>query len=60
MRLSQIRVKAAEMGVQDCWKYSKRELIMLIQAAEGNPVCFGVFAACDRTACLWHEDCTAV
>ena len=40
-------------------KLRKTELILAIQAAEGNPQCFATERRdhCPETACLWERDC---
>ena len=40
MRLLAIEKKARDLGINDTWKYSKRDLIKLIQKKEGNKECF--------------------
>jgi len=57
MRLSDIEKKARAMGLKDTWKFSRKELILMIQKAEGNEPCFGTDASCDQLACCWRNDC---
>jgi len=40
-------------------KMKKIDLIRAIQAAEGNPTCFGTDRKhhCPETNCLWEKDC---
>jgi hypothetical protein len=53
-----IRRYARTKGVNP-GKMKKRELIRAIQAAEGNPTCFGSERKmqCPETQCLWEPDC---
>ena len=58
MRLSEIEKKARSMGVKDLWRYSKKELIKIIQRTEGNFECFGTAkGSCSQLACCWRDDC---
>lgn len=58
MKLSQIEKIAKSLGVKNAWKYSKKELIKVIQRQEGNFDCFGtVTDFCDQVNCLWRKDC---
>ncbi|MGE5308805.1 MAG: hypothetical protein ACM3OC_06965 [Deltaproteobacteria bacterium] len=57
MRLSAVRKKAREAGVKEHWKHPKTDLIRLIQKTEGNTPCFATRDSCDRSVCLWHQDC---
>lgn len=59
MRLSDIEKKAKNLGINDTWKFSKKDLIKSIQRAEGNFDCFGnaTNGYCDRSACSWRTDC---
>jgi hypothetical protein len=58
MRLSEIEKKARGAGIKDTWRYSKKELIKLIQRKEGNFDCFGSsMSHCDQLACCWRLDC---
>ncbi len=58
MRLPEIEKKAKKIGVKDTWKYSKKELIRLVQQTEGNYPCFGTaVGSCSQFACCWHDDC---
>ena len=58
MRLSEIEKKARSLGARDLWKYSKKDLIKLIQRTEGNFECFGTTKGyCDQLACCWRSDC---
>lgn len=58
MRLSEIEKKARSLGIKDTWKYSKKDLVRLIQRSEGNFDCFGTANNyCDQFICCWREDC---
>lgn len=58
MRLLEIEKKARGLGVNDTWKYSKKELIKIIQRKEGNSDCFGTTQRnCDQLVCCWRADC---
>ncbi|HTZ11290.1 MAG TPA: SAP domain-containing protein [Candidatus Margulisiibacteriota bacterium] len=58
MRLSEIEKKARSLGIRDTWRYSKKELIKMIQNKEGNYSCFGTAVGfCDQLACCWRLDC---
>jgi hypothetical protein len=58
MKLTEIRKYAGEKGV-DAGKMKKSELIRAIQAAEGNPTCYGSErkSCCPEPKCLWESDC---
>ncbi|HUU04587.1 MAG TPA: SAP domain-containing protein [Patescibacteria group bacterium] len=58
MKLTQIRKYAGEKGVNS-GKMKKVELIRAIQAAEGNPTCYGGErkSYCPEKKCLWEIDC---
>ena len=59
MTLSEIQKKARSLGIRDTWKYSKKELIRLIQSKEGNVECFATTAnaTCGQEGCCWRVDC---
>jgi len=58
MRLTDIEKKARSLGIKDAWKFSKKELIKLIQRAEGNFDCYGTAVDyCDQLSCCWRNDC---
>jgi hypothetical protein len=58
MRLSEIEKKARNAGIKDTWRYSKKELVRMIQRKEGNFDCFGnSMSYCDQLACCWRLDC---
>lgn len=58
MKVEEIRNLARERGLKPA-KLTKRELVKLIQRAEGNFDCFAsaVHGFCDQVACLWHKAC---
>ena len=58
MRLTEIEKRAKAVGIKDTWKFSRKDLIRIIQQTEGNSVCFGTRkGVCDQAACCWKEDC---
>ena len=59
MRLLVIEKVAKSMGINDTWKYSKRELIKNIQRKEGNKECFATRtrSVCGQLDCCWRSDC---
>jgi len=58
MRLSEIERKAKSLGVNETWKYSRKDLIKLIQHKEGNRECFGTAKnSCAQLSCCWRIDC---
>jgi len=61
MRLSEIEKKARHLGIKDTWKFSRKELIKLIQLTEGNSDCFdSARSYCAQLACCWRPDCIKV
>ncbi|MFA5275473.1 MAG: SAP domain-containing protein [Candidatus Omnitrophota bacterium] len=60
MRLLEIEKKARDLGISDTWKYSKQDLIKLIQKKEGNLECFSTKtrSKCGQHICCWRVDCT--
>ena len=58
MNMTEIKKYARGKGV-DPGAMRKSELIRAIQAAEGNPCCYGSDrkAHCPETNCLWEKDC---
>ena len=58
MNWIEIRRYAKSKGVSP-GKMKKKELVRAIQAAEGNPTCYGSDRKthCPETACLWEVDC---
>ena len=59
MRISDIEKKARSLGIKDTWKFSKKDLVRLIQRNEGNFDCYGtaVLKMCDQNGCYWRVDC---
>ena len=58
MRLSEIEKKAKSIGLKETWRYSKKELVKLIQQKEGNLACFSASNGnCDQLVCCWRDDC---
>ena len=58
MRLAAIDKKAKSLGLNNTWKYSKKDLIKTIQRKEGNFDCFGsANGNCNQMACCWRDDC---
>ena len=60
MRLSEVEKRAKAVGINDTWKFSKKELIRNIQRTEGNHECFGslkVGQNCVHSGCCWRDDC---
>ena len=60
MRLLAIEKKAKGLGVTDTWKYTKGDLIKIIQKKEGNNECFATRSRskCGQISCCWRPDCT--
>jgi len=58
MKMIQIKKYAGKKGVHS-GKMKKAELIRAIQAAEGNPTCYGSErkSYCQEANCLWESDC---
>ena len=58
MRITEVQKKARKLGINDTWRYSKKDLIRTIQRKEGNFDCFGTaMNYCDQLVCLWRKDC---
>ena len=59
MRLVEIEKKAHKLGINNTWRYSKKDLIKTIQRTEGNFDCFGKAKnkSCNQMACCWRVDC---
>ncbi len=58
MRLLEVEKKARGMGIKDTWKFTKAELIKVIQRSEGNSSCFGTAGKqCAQLDCCWRDDC---
>ena len=57
-KMPQIRAMARRLGVKPPFGRNKTELVRKIQIAEGNFPCFGTAEnTCDRSDCLWLDDC---
>jgi hypothetical protein len=57
MKMPDIKKKAKALGINSM-KMKKADLILNIQKAEGNTVCFGTGTpACPHMNCCWREDC---
>lgn len=49
---------ASKKGLRGISKLRKADLVRAIQSHEGNYPCYGTAdGECDRTDCLWREDC---
>ena len=58
MRLAEIEKKAKDLSIKHTWHLSRKDLIKMIQKAEGNVVCFGTPQGyCDQLGCCWRPDC---
>lgn len=58
MRLSEIEKIARSKGIENTWKYSKKELIKTIQKAEGYSDCFATANKnCIQMSCCWRNEC---
>lgn len=58
MKISQIKQIARQHHI-DVTNMQKRELVLAIQHAEGNPECFdsNSHTTCHQDHCLWRSDC---
>jgi hypothetical protein len=58
MKLDDIKEIAKQHNIK-VGKMKKADLVMAIQQAENNDVCFeaGKVDSCGQDACLWREDC---
>ena len=58
--MAEVRAAAMAMGIHVLRK-SKRDLILAIQSAEGNFMCYGTASEghCDQAACAWRVCCLA-
>ncbi len=57
MNFKETKTKAKELGVKTFGK-TKKNIILDIQAAEGNFPCFGTAKDyCDQLNCTFREDC---
>jgi len=58
MRITEVQKKAKKLGINDTWRYSKKDLIRNIQRREGNFDCFGTaINFCDQNGCMWRRGC---
>jgi Rho termination factor, N-terminal domain len=57
MKTNDIRTKAKDLGVKNCSRMKKDELIKAIQCAEGNSPCYREIPDCRIMDCLWREEC---
>jgi hypothetical protein len=59
MTVKEIQGIAKKMGLK-VGKMKKVDLVLSIQAAEGNTPCFqtGETKSCGQEYCLWRADCT--
>lgn len=55
----EIRKRAKKLGLSPAKTAKKGEIIIAIQAAEGNSQCFGTGRAvdCGQERCCWRPDC---
>ncbi len=58
MKLDDVKVKAAELGIETGKKEKKSELILSIQEAEGHTPCYGQNdKSCPFSDCCFWDDC---
>ena len=59
LTIIEVRKRAKKLGVAANNNAKKGEIIRAIQAAEGNPQCFGTGVAefCNQEKCCWRPDC---
>ena len=59
MNMTEIRERAAAVGLTGVGKLRKAELIQKIQQAERNNPCYGAEwrQQCGELACCWRADC---
>ncbi len=57
MKVTDIRTKAKDLGVKNCARMNKTDLIKSIQTAEGNSPCYQEIVDCRIEDCLWREEC---
>jgi hypothetical protein len=57
MKVIEIRTIARDLGVKNCSRLNKADLIMAIQVAEGNSPCYQQIIDCRIDDCLWRPDC---
>ena len=58
MTVKEIQAIVKKMGLK-AGKMKKVDLVRMIQAAEGNTLCFqtGAVSTCGQENCLWLSDC---
>lgn len=57
---NQLKKMAHVLGVKNCSKLNKGNLIREIQKAEGHSDCFKRIADCGQNDCLFRPDCLEV
>ena len=57
MKMKEVREIGRKWGVDVRAVRPKQEVIRDIQRREGYEPCFRTRTECDRTECLWREDC---
>jgi hypothetical protein len=59
MNMTEIRERAATVGVGSVSKLRKADLIREIQRTEGNNPCYGIDwrHSCAEIFCCWRDDC---
>ena len=59
LTIIEIKKRAKELGLAPAKTAKKGEIILAIQAAEGNTQCFGKGLAetCGQEKCCWRPDC---
>lgn len=57
MLLRDIKIIAAEKGIDTKRLRTKRDVIHAIQKLEGNQECYGSNESCNNAVCCWHSDC---
>jgi hypothetical protein len=59
MNMTEIRERAATVGIGSISKLRKAELIREIQRTEGNNPCYGIDwrHSCAEMFCCWRDDC---
>ena len=59
LSIIEIKKRAKKLGVTSHKNAKKGEIIRSIQAAEGNPQCFGtgISETCGQMNCCWRPDC---
>lgn len=59
MNITEVRERAAAVGLAGISKLRKADLIRTVQQAEGNNACYGADfrQSCGQLDCCWREDC---